>query len=747
MPPINRPNHLELIAPRTREPVQPPRVLAHIRKGALASSEELLAHLFSATDDLFYDLSKRATSNSEQNLYFEAMREIRIKREGIANLYLRGLSDGFTRLLDSQRPGDTPVQARSEYATLALVEGDDLEVDLARANMVARTREIFKEELYELTTRLDHLLLQVPVTEEHNPLDPAHLTAVFVNATQEKLEAGIKAKLILFKLFEKHVLKQLGHIYADANQILVDAGILPKVPKHLDGRVVHGGAAPPEATAASGPSLSAATPAAPTFSMTLDALSILLNAMRPQTGYSVLPGFNLYNYAANPGPVMGTPELAALLTQTQSALDQQLANLRRPQNLLGTVIGELLAMGNPAAPQSLEGDDETALNLVSAFFDQLLRENAVPVPVQSLLCRMQIPILKVALRDRSFFTEPEHPARLLINAMTEASLGLDETKSIERDPLFRKLTEVVQTLNRQHRNSDQIFIELLTELRDAMVKEARKAAVVEQRTHQAEAGKSRIKQARAAAQAALYEQLKDLALPNPVKEFLTQHWLQVMVITHLREGGDSTEWLACQHAVTDLIWCSQVHADTRSQQRRERLLPELLERIETALSTAIDSRDVRTGIVASLAATLQSAAPSSPRPSASPLTEAEREALGRGPSDPKAWSEMSAVERQQAQYEELANSFYEQSVQMAEGTWLEYRDDNGRMMHCKLTSKGDPEAYVFVNRMGFKVLERSRKQFAYDLQAGTAKLVDMQPLFDRVMQRVVNKINTEPTEE
>ena len=43
------------------------------------------------------------------------------------------------------------------------------------------------------------------------------------------LKLEIKTRLIFFKLFEKHFLKQLGHLYSDANKIFVEEGILPKV--------------------------------------------------------------------------------------------------------------------------------------------------------------------------------------------------------------------------------------------------------------------------------------------------------------------------------------------------------------------------------------------------------------------------------------------------------------------------------------------------------------------------------------
>jgi hypothetical protein len=752
-----KPGHLELINQRGREPIQPPRLLAHIQKNTLTHCEQLLAHLFSATDDLFYDLSRRASSNNEQNLYFEAMREIRVRREGIANRFLRTTSQYFSDLIDANNQGGFETDAREQDTKLAIVDGDDLEVDLARSNMVSRTRDMYREELYELGMRLDHLLLQVEIKEDNNPLDPGPLTKAFIEACQTTLEINIKAKLILYKLFEKHVLKQLGHVYADANQILMDAGILPKVPKNLDNKVVHGGAAPVSGSPSATPTdASSAFAPMPEFRMGYDALSMLMAAARNfafvgspagttgATAGGATPQFNCYIYTTNPGPVMPAPELTSLLTQSQPTYDQLLAT-GEPRNIVADVVTQALKQNNPAQPQALDQNEENVINLVAMFFDQILADDALPIEIQSLICRLQIPILKVALRDRSFFSNPEHPARLLINNITRIGIAFDTTKPLDRDPIYRKMVEIVQILNRQYKTDDRIFSELHAELDGVVEKESRKSSVVEQRTTQTEAGKSRIKQARIAAQTSLYQKLKAVDLPEFVRGFLTTHWLQVMVITHLKQGAESSEWVSNEQTVSDLIWISQEHEDARSLQRRERLLPELLDRIERGLEVAIENRDARKAKVAALEDALR-VAPTAPQiqETVAPLNSEQKEALGKGENAPKTWEEMTAVERQQARYEELSTDFYEMAKNMPEGTWLEYFDeDSGKKVRCKLASKIDADTYIFVNRLGFKALEKTRKQFAYDMQFNRARLVDTRPFFDRMMGKVVNNLTTE----
>lgn len=75
-----RPGIHEVQRSSARPRVAPPRVLDHIQNIALDNAVQLLDHMFSAADDLFYDLSKRASTNNEENLYFESMREIQIGR-------------------------------------------------------------------------------------------------------------------------------------------------------------------------------------------------------------------------------------------------------------------------------------------------------------------------------------------------------------------------------------------------------------------------------------------------------------------------------------------------------------------------------------------------------------------------------------------------------------------------------------------------------------------------------------------
>ena len=635
---------------------------------------------------------------------------------------------------------------------LSIVGSDDLEMELAQKNMADRTRETYKQELYDLEARLDTLLSNCKVQQANNPLDPLQLSRAFVGATTQHLKLDIKTRLIFFKLFEKHFLKQLGHLYADANKLLVDKGILPKVPRrskgdeetdeprsaiqaqeqdekeHFEtfGEPLHRGPQP--------------------FQLEKNALASLMATIRAARTASI-PGVqalgNYQYYSTNPGSVMPIPELANFLTDTQAKLDQKLSS-ETPQNLVPQIVTDILAQKNPDEPQALGQPDEDIINLVALFFDKVLEDENLPVAVQSLICRLQIPVLKIALQDKTFLTDAEHHARILINTITEAGLSFDDSKPIERDPLYKVLAEGVHKINQQFTVSLDIFAETYETIKEAMKAELKRASVVESRTTQTESGKAKLKAARTFAQNALYEKLKDVSLPVAINDFLTNTWLQVMIITYVRGGKESQTWVENEQLISDLVWAAQCYQDEKSKSRQTRLIPGILAKVESGLELVVDNDDVRKSKSQQIEKALTDVSTGATQTDHyKKLNEEQKSKLGKTDPKKKTWDEMTALERQQARYEELSSQFYLEAKNMPIGSWLSYTDEEkGKTLRCKLSAKVDADNYVFVNRFGFKSLVKSRRQFAYDMQFKKAKLIDSSPIFERLMDKVVTQIKS-----
>ena len=72
-----------------------PTEVVRIRDTVVAGLGDLLQGAFDAVDDSLFELANNARSNNEQNRYFEAMREIRIKRKGVERHFQNAVGQLF----------------------------------------------------------------------------------------------------------------------------------------------------------------------------------------------------------------------------------------------------------------------------------------------------------------------------------------------------------------------------------------------------------------------------------------------------------------------------------------------------------------------------------------------------------------------------------------------------------------------------------------------------------------------------
>src|SRR5690625_8017368 len=92
--------------------------------------------------------------------------------------------------------------------------------------MAAKGEKRYAEVLQLLTLRLDALATRQKLTVATNPLAPGPLCRYFIDECQP-LAIDIKAKLVLFMLFDRRVMAELQPPYQLASELLAEAGLLP----------------------------------------------------------------------------------------------------------------------------------------------------------------------------------------------------------------------------------------------------------------------------------------------------------------------------------------------------------------------------------------------------------------------------------------------------------------------------------------------------------------------------------------
>jgi len=759
-----------------------------IARNAAEQLDNCLAVMFSACDDVFFDLASRAKISQDQEAYFSSLREIRQRKATVTTKTTALFLANFAALEQrAARQGGTAQSATPLSAeTMELIPESQIERDVLVTDMVSKARLEWQQELFQLHERMLGIS-PISFEESQNPFDPAQIAVAFVRAC-DAIEVELPALKLLYKQFDRHVLRNLDEIYLPANQTLLDAGILSNlnplkrrktkryalpgaearakptksgtVPGSGSGAGGGGGGGGKGAgngsgsgsgsgtgsgfgsAAGSGAGHGDATSAENGFGIPdsepeMRELGQLLRRMRE--GGIRMPMFPQLPTSEG-APQIAREELVALLSDLQTQPVQSESGEMQPVDIRRAIESIAASRGQINLRQA----DEDIINVVAMFFDIILDDRNLPIEIQALVSRLQIPILKVALKDRSFFSDRRHVARQLINEIARASIGWESSSKDTQDLLYRRLSTLIDEIIHSPLDDLGVFESGLADLRSMAEREESRAAKAEKRTGEKAVAEARIAKARDMVRHVMHERLDGRELPVEITTFLIEDWQQVLQRVHLKHGKDSQEWLEAVQTVDDLVWSVQPHSDEKSRQRLQRLLPDLerrltngMEQTQSSADAAQARLDVIRGIQRKLAAT------DSSQVVRAPISAALKEKITPPVEDQqKSWKEMTAVERQKLQYETLMFEHLKRVDELPIGTWFMYDDLRRNLTRrCKLSARiVDSQDFVFVNRLGVQVYKKPRKAFAYDLQMGHARELEVTPLFDRTIESIASNL-------
>ncbi len=701
-----------------------PAILQQISERANAALHAALQQLLVNCDDIYFALAEQATSNNEQSMFFESMRAVRLRKDSIIARFQSELDASFQALTGAPTMQIAAAEARGEE-TLSLLQNVELEKSVALSSMVATVRSAASEQLYSLSTRLDFLLEQTSVDINNNPFDPAQLCSAFAAAT-EIADLDGKARMVLLKQFERMLASELPTLCADANQQLIDAGVLPSISRAVK-------------TAQSRRSV--ATDTATATVADFSQISLLLNNLRQQALRTEKQTIPMLLSSSGGGQPIAEQELLALLSNLQAQVGESAATAVDIRELLKKVLDQRSSQGEPG---SLRTPDEDIINLVAMFFDFVLEDRQLPAHAQALIGRLQFPVLKIALQDKTFFNNSSHPARRLINEIVSIGMAMNDSEAAMTDAVYQRLTTIIRVVNDQQQPGDVIFARALTEIQQVRSAETARATKIEKRTCASVQAEATTKQAQVTVRNTLFERLQDVSVPELIQKFLVDDWQQVMFLVQLKYGERSPEEVEVKQTMDDLIWSSLHHVDAKSQQRLQRLLPELQQRLRKWLAQTLASNDrVEQALQPLLVLHSRLVEPqASAAVARRTLPENQSEALHPSAEQQKSWGEMTALERQHVEHQDLAYSFIKQAEEYPLGTWFSINNAaDGKLLRCKLAVKvAASDSYIFVNRLGFQVLAMKRKDFAYELQQERGQALQTEQFFERTLAKVVGQL-------
>jgi hypothetical protein len=378
--------------------------------------------------------------------------------------------------------------------------------------------------------------------------------------------------------------------------------------------------------------------------------------------------------------------------------------------------------------------DEDVINLVAMLFECMLDDRNLPDSLKALIGRLQIPLVKVAVLDKSFFSRSSHPARRLLNEIASAAMGWGACDDHQRDSLYVRIDQVVQRLLNEFVDDPAIFSELLADFLAFTQDERRRSELLEQRIRDAEEGRARTGLARQQVEQALNQALLGKVLPQGVVTFVQQAWSKVLLLTCLKHGARSAEWHADVRTLEQLVWSVQQHREPDAA-RMLALVPGLLKSLRDGLNASAFDPFATSEFFSELEGLHQQAL----------------QGIGGSPASASTMVEVLApvvlqiADESQVHSEPVRlladDASLRQVDKMLVGCWVEFQEDAENSLLCKLVAVIENTGqYIFVNRTGMKVLERNRLDLALELRNGVVRVLDDTLLFERALESVIGNL-------
>ena len=708
--------------PRARlSPKESADVLTGCRDLALERISLALSGMLDKVEDELFTLAEKTTDRAEQNVFLDARAKTRSKRKLMETSFRQYFVEVFNRKVRGESAA-----TGTDGGELSLVGEDELEESLAVEQMARKMRAACELELNALGQRMGYLLERPSLEDDANPISPATVVGA-LKAACAQIEADFKVRLALLRQLEQHAVQDLQRVYHELNTHLVERQILPEI-RPVAARPQPSAQRPkPQATPAAAPAPAAITEAD------------VFRALAQMIGQNV----------GNGGAASASAPVAA-----PQAFVAELTRMHRDGGPMITAADEILVNVvkglKTTQSASLSSVDSMTIDIVAMLFDYIFDDRHIPASVKAVLGRLQIPILKVALLDKAFFSSKSHPARRLLDRLSEAAFGVDEAYQ-QGGATLAMIERVVARVLEEFESDMHLFETLVVDVEAFIDERIRAESVLVERTVRLIQDREREEIAQVVAEEAVSRHVLSRPwVPGIVREMLNDTWVRALAKVHVTEGEGSPRWHALVATMSDLLWSVEPKVVAEDRKRLVTMLPGMLKQVQDTLTRGEMSTE-RRAIFLSALVDCHAAAVKAGLRGMGMVPEAA------APVEPQAEPEIarSMLPAGDLQVEEIRlrtprgraagrNVFTRTGVwtNLQRGTWVEFSGGGGASMRARLTwispAKG---VYLFTNPLSASnAVSISPDALAEQLRLGLARLIDDAPLLDRAVDSMLAKL-------
>lgn len=712
--------------------------------------EPRLAGAVRDSENNLFDSARKSRNNAEQEQSLAAANEIERLRDSIPARILELLA---ARIEHFGSPVARPAPQQHD-AGLALLADQSQDENIVLDDLASRAESRATLPLFELGHRYAVLGGRPVFASREQPFAPAALCAC-IRAASDEVDLSQVARGALYRAIDKRILTAAAQLYDTLNAALREAGILANLrsfapPRKSAARKARSYTPPaqeqePETgdqDAATGEAPSSTTGGEPEGEEVYSALMQLLRLRRPQ--------------APAPGMVPGRRHIPAQteLNDVLGRLQQEAATVQAPdgtlqprnmQQLRRKMLQQLRSARDDGSVPDFSPEQTDSIELMGMLFDRL-SEDIASHSGNYLLSELQAPLLRVAMTDQGFFTQPGHAARSWLEKVAEASARwASDTDPEDGDPaLIERIHNMNRIINRDFDGDVSIFAGMAHDLQKQLDQLAHRANVAERRAVEAARGRERLEIARTRAETLVREHISIDGLPSLTRALLLHAWTDVLALTMLRHGEDSDDFRHDLKIAEALARGATVKAEPDADDASAAAEVDALQEEITQSLHQVGMEPKEADLLAREAMGLPTDDPEADEDDALTRTELALKLKQRKPIGVEQIDQISETAIAADGNEQAYTATVERIKQLAFGTWFEFDDPEfegpvRRKMAWFSTQTG---RCLFVNRRGVRTHDTSIDHLAQSMLAGNARVVveDQRSFIDRAMARILKTL-------
>ena len=272
--------------------------------------------------------------------------------------------------------------------------------------------------------------------------------------------------------------------------------------------------------------------------------------------------------------------------QEMKQVDRALARVRerRSAGLTGTATGSAVLRAE-MQKEARGAGQALSLEVVALMVDNISDDSRLLPPIQKLVRHLEPALLRLALTDPRFFSDKKHPARQLLEQLTQRSLAWQADDTAGFAAFLEPLQQVVDALLKTRVAGAGPFEFALKALQQTWGDQQQHAGRLRERAVRALSQAEQRNLLAAKISSDMRGRAEIAGAPHELARFVTGPWSQVMAQASLSDQAGSVDPGGYGNFVIDLISSVQLRLGPGNATRLARLVPPLLEKLRSGLAS------------------------------------------------------------------------------------------------------------------------------------------------------------------